>query len=330
MNGLTPTQQERLNRLKLLVTYRVDEYSEQTEDLSDSDINFGDLDAELNDAARKVLTSVHREEAFRAAIKADQYVGGVVDSSRDCVTVPLPEDYLRFVQLKISGYKTPVNGLIPDNSSAYRLQQHSLHRGTNEKPKGFRVPYFDSTYTAGVVPEGVMLCTIKTAPANSEYIGVGDKLTFNGDLYPDEGSPLTNVESTVKDADDPDYIWVQAESDVQAPWYTAGNVLEANNGSWELVVKYVAGDTYTRPSHKDAIEVYPKSEGVVEQFVYVPELKSYDMPKSLEDPLVWYATYRMLLINERFEGAQLAENEFVKSLSFINTGRKGEENEQSR
>jgi hypothetical protein len=49
--------------------------------------------------------------------------------------IPLPEDYLRFVRLKMAGWERPVTELITIESPEYLLQKNTVLRGGVAKPK---------------------------------------------------------------------------------------------------------------------------------------------------------------------------------------------------
>lgn len=68
----------------------------------------------------------------------------------DVYLVPLPVDFLRFLNIKLSTWSTPVSELIPEEDPKYRNQKNQRWtRGTELKPKAALVSFSD--YDAGEV-----------------------------------------------------------------------------------------------------------------------------------------------------------------------------------
>ena len=310
--ALTQAQKNRLDYLKKLVALRVDEYSESPDNIGEDDVNFGDFEYELDQSARKILTTVDRYYAIQSAKKA-KYITAKEDTSKKCLTIPLPEDYLRFVSLNVSGWKTPCTNVISDSTKAYRMQQYDMRRGTVEQPKTFLVPYFEESYEAETVAVGKAYCTISTEPATDETIDKDTAWTSN------DGVPATG---TIDDVEDPDFVVVNISSNA----VVVGSILTPDNAdSWRLTVKYIAGETVHRPSFNLALEAYPVADKSIDSLIYVPALKSYEMPEELEDALVWYTIYRVLVISGRFESAKGANIEYQNTIIQLNKGFKGED-----
>lgn len=312
--GYSEADQKKLNKLKTLVSLRVDEYSEQADEIGDNDINLGDIAFELDNSAREVLSAVERDSGFRAARDITDY-SAVIAGNHEGGRVPLPDDYLRFTSMKMQNWSLPVNQLISDQSRAYRQQQYEYRRGTPEQPKAFLVPMREAAYEAGVVPNLTVLCTVKTEPVDQKYISVGAAVTITHNTG--------TVAGTIEDLSDPDYIHVSIDSlpgDLEV-----GDVVDSDSDNWQLTVKYIPGQTFTRPGFKQAIEFWPNKSGdEIESLLYIPYLKAVEMPEELEDALVWYTAYKVLAIAERFESAKMVYQQYQQAVINVNKGFKGE------
>jgi hypothetical protein len=306
--SLTTEQQAQLDYLKQLVALRVDEYSESASNIGDDDINYGDIEFELDKSARKVLTSVDRFTILDSSVR-DTTLSPVDTDDGYGSILALPADFLRFVSLKYSEWNRNVTGLISDDTSAYQQQQFSMRRGRNDKPKAFIVPYHEAQ--SGVVPTGFILVEVTEASAPND---LGD--TF-ANVDPDS-FVLTDLNGPIEN-----HFWAYVTAGAPAVGETFTEV-DAPTVIREVIVRYTAGQSFNSDSSNKAIESYPK--GTSPALTYVPALKSYDMPENLEDALVWHTVYRVLVIAGRNDSAGLAFQEYQKVLVEINNGFKGEEN----
>ena len=133
--SLTQEQQEKLDDLILWVTSRVDELmpTGQTQEAPT-----GYIDKELDTAATELLRAIRPELAYLAVKNGTGITPQAEDQS---LIIPCPADYLRFIRVRIDGWKRPVDQLISPNSSVYRAQSYKLGVGDIHKPIAALIPF---------------------------------------------------------------------------------------------------------------------------------------------------------------------------------------------
>jgi hypothetical protein len=310
--GLTQDQQKRLDYLKMLVSVRVEEYFEAPAE-DNTAIPFGDIEYELNQAARYVMRQVPRNISFFGS-EAYDYGVAIELPDREGAIIPLPNDYLRFTRFKMAKWAFPANEYMSDVSSAYKQQQFKMRRGTNQKPAVFLVPYAKQ-YQAG------------TAPAILGVKKEGEGSPAAGDSLQDAGITVATIINT----EDPDFVYIALAS---GSTYTPvpGNTLihpESGTGGvdgYQITIRYLEGNTiYRQSASRQALEVYPYGDGQIETFDYVPYLKSHALPEEFEDILIWRATSSVLTTMRRYNDAEAALQQMAISQNAISTGMYGEE-----
>jgi hypothetical protein len=303
--SLTDQQQDRLDRLKMLVTIRVDEFR-GTSETNDTAVPSGDVEYELTQSAKAVTAKVPRNVSFFAT--SGYHYDIVSETSNNGAIIPLPSDYCRFTRFKMKGWDLPVNEYYSDDSTAYRQQQYEMRRGTVEKPAVFLIPY-TKKFKAGTAPDILAK-------------------QISGKAIPHTGDTLEKSDDAamILDIDDPDYIHLKAKSGYTAE---AGDVLTCKEDSeiiYELSVEYLAGDTYYRQSEaRQALEVYPYGKGEIEEQLYVPYMKPWEVPTIFEDLLVWHATSSVLGVMRRPNDAKLALERMLMAQNDISGGLYGQE-----
>lgn len=271
---MTQAQTDRLTYLKTMVSARVDEYLEDAGQPTTIDLNFGDVEFELRQATRFVLSNIDRATSFIVS-REYAYATHLADASKDQAVIPLPDDYLRFVRLRLSGWNTDVNTLRSDADPLYPMQQFRLSRGTAQKPIAFQVPYH-STYAGGIV--GALQLYATVPDADKANVQVGDGIVG-----------IAPIGATVIDASDPDYVVLGCPSQAAHDAIDVNDTFTVNSGQeteYVLTIAYKEGQAFTRKPHGQAIEAYPAGTGV-ESLIYVPQTQAYDLPVELEDVLIW-------------------------------------------
>jgi hypothetical protein len=133
--SLTQQQQQQLDYLKDWVTSRVDELmpSGQTQTAP-----VGYLEKEIDNATHYLLRIIRVELAYLVGKQGSSTP--VVDDG-DSLIIPCPTDYLRFVRLKVQGWKRPTDQLLAPNSAVYQNQGNSFLAGDPNRPVAALVPY---------------------------------------------------------------------------------------------------------------------------------------------------------------------------------------------
>lgn len=139
--SLSNQQKNRLNKLITLVTLRVDEYTKNL-DQPVPEVPVGDVEHELNEAAKSILRRVSRLSGF-ASTKRQTNVSLLPLTERGGTAIPLADDFLRFVSLKMKGWKRAASDFVSDTSRIYQQQIYAQRRGTQEKPVVAMVPFLE-------------------------------------------------------------------------------------------------------------------------------------------------------------------------------------------
>lgn len=131
-----------MNKLKGLVLLRIDEYSEDFA-LNEGDFPIADVEAELTESAKAVSRIAPREVMTLSSKAASSGQDGLTIHSPENrgTIIELPEDYLRFLSLKMKGWKRVATNTYPDTSILYEHQVYEKRRGTSNNPMVFTVPH---------------------------------------------------------------------------------------------------------------------------------------------------------------------------------------------
>jgi hypothetical protein len=141
--------------IKQWVEARIDEVLPRDPDgsvsvLIESPANF--IDEELDPSALHILYHAPREALFRVSVSDKKhhktgerdYATRVITNDDGSGKIVLPTRFLRFVSMKLSDWKRPVESLLSQDDPNYKLQFNEFQRGTIYKPVGVLVPF--STY----------------------------------------------------------------------------------------------------------------------------------------------------------------------------------------
>ena len=437
MAYLTREQIERRTRLEQLVSIRTDEYLEKLEGEERPEAPAGDIAHELKEAAKDVLMRLDRVAVLSAA---ENVTNADVINTDISTIVPLPDDYLRFLRIKLDSWKRNVTFFYDDDSPKYAQQTYAMRRGTKSKPMAFMVPQID-TYTAtyketkvslieisvsaNVNPElkidpsgwqggtNLSTLTIDGVPyqiggfqgsvslsaadaattikeqlndenlslvSASGYDSLPSTLSASvssgtvtvtrtnstdfrdftyeldqrydseiggtvsridgfagvpkpGDILQSEGVNVAEVNSATEvfDEDDDSISKIVIDITVTDPSaVNTGSIITEENDKYDLTIDQLKGDTFTKkPLSKRSIECYPQSTAV-DNLVYVPTMRSYELPTEFEDALVWNATGRVLIILRQTNLASLAFQQFSTAIAILNQGNDGERNTEQR
>ena len=215
---LTSEDTQQLNYLIEWVNARVDELlpNGQTPEAP-----IGYIEEELDNSALYILRTINKQIGYSACKTADASALTVTDNpDNDTTLVGCPEDYVRFMRIRMAGWKRAIDQLISVDSNRYRQQSNRFLQGNTHKPTAFLVP-------SGTAASGM------------------------------------------------------------------------------------------------AIEVSPGGE--VTEFIYVPRLRAFQMPKDLQDPMIWLTAARTLTILRQGTLAQSAMYNMQLSMSQLRVGMYGEE-----
>lgn len=133
--SLSQEEQDKLDYLINWVTARVDELM-PTGQTTNAPV--GNIDKELEKAAVYLLRMIRIELAYLVAKPAN--IADTQESDNSLI-IPCPEDYLRFIRVKLTGWKRPVDQLHASNSPVYTNQSNEFMAADPHKPAAALVPH---------------------------------------------------------------------------------------------------------------------------------------------------------------------------------------------
>lgn len=78
-------------------------------------------------------------------------------------------------------------------------------------------------------------------------------------------------------------------------------------------------------SSQQALEAYPAGDDSIEELIYIPFLKPYELPVELEDAVIWKTVSALLTIMRETDLAKNAMAQMLTNLNALNMGMLGEE-----
>lgn len=258
----------------------------------------------LQNAPEQLLFSVmvndlkhfHTTNSYDSVIDIDTRI--VIDSKL-IVTVVLPDNFLRFVRVKLNSWTRPVEALLRKDDPKYAQLFNKYNFGDWRRPYAALVPF--SSYSSD--PNETLKRTIdQTLTASQTLSGL-----YNGQT-PSGGSALTTGDIIVltgqTDKDENGVYVVQASG---APQKVDNNTTTVNcKRALHLFRAKTASDT-------------------LEELFYIPSLKAEEMPDELIDALVDETAYRVFRTMGRdfVEMANISKQN-VSNLLGVKVGLKGE------
>lgn len=245
------------------------------------------IEDEINDAALWVLSEGEIDFLLEAQVSdlkhfhaspygetvIDQDTRVIIDTSTLVATVVLPDNFLRFVSIQLSGWKRPLTQLMGVRDPKYRQQNGNKYTSGNfDKPQGALVP-FTETYEAGEQTKFTLEQTLSQAqtltalyngqtPAGGTVLSTGDLIALTAQTDLDEnGIYLVNASG--------------------APTKLSNDTTFRNKRmALELFrAKTITDDLSTGKAH----------------FSYIPELLPEEMPDSTLPALIDYCAYRVMM-----------------------------------
>jgi len=167
--AITAEQQAKLDRLINLVTLRIDEYTEDI-DGEAPEAPIGDIPSELGVSAKAILHLLPRFSLFSLSKKADAVVLVQPTAEERGTIVPLPDDYVRFISIRMAGWHYPVTSVIREDDDMIKKQAYEYLKTTNNSPFATLVPYTNASKKAlEVFPKSDTLQDLFYAPYYKVY-----------------------------------------------------------------------------------------------------------------------------------------------------------------
>lgn len=218
-------------------------------------------------------------------------------------TVTLPDNFFRFVRVKLSGWERPVSELISIDSPKYRLQFNQFRTWNYTNPGVALIPY--SGYAPGSygTNERTKRNVSQTLTANQTLSSL-----FNGET-PSGGSALSTN----------DVIILKGQTT-----YTENGIYRVNaSGSPTKLSDYLTAD-YPMPGW--ALECFKAKtdSDTLQELFYIPRLKAEELPDEFADALVDETAYRVLRSMSRLDEAQIARQSSIELINSMKVGLQGE------
>lgn len=134
--SLTTAQQTKLDHLVQWVSARVDELMPNAQ-TPDAPIPY--INEELDKSALYVLRSAKKQLVYAAAkVISTDAVSAMHDGK---LIVTCPADYVRFLRIKLKGWKRPADQIISVDANRYRQQSNKFLSGDDHKPVATLIPW---------------------------------------------------------------------------------------------------------------------------------------------------------------------------------------------
>jgi len=104
-------------------------------------INHDSIWTELEEASKTVLRKAPLQFVYPAAKDGTTGLNAAKVFANNKLTLPLPDDFIRFLRLQVDGWEIPVDDLLDVRSNQYRLQQNQFSKAQATAPLGVLVPY---------------------------------------------------------------------------------------------------------------------------------------------------------------------------------------------
>lgn len=216
----------------------------------------------------------------------------IVDSNKKA-TIPCPEDFLRFVALRLSSWKRDLKEVVDQNNPKYRFQEGNKYTsGSIDKPEGAMVSfgeYISAEETKWVIDHAFTTDqSVVDLDNDNGSISTGDVFTLSAQEDEEEnGTYLCNASSV-------------------EPTKLSDSITTVNSGT--------------------AIEVFRAGSvnDTITKFHYIPRMTVEEIPDDIIDPVIWHCAGRVLEFMGRMEESSAAMAKADALLGNLKLGIKGE------
>jgi hypothetical protein len=264
------------------------------------------IDDELDDSAEYILRNAPVALVFSTIRSDKKHFHGpsvenvdtrvIIDDNLKAV-VPVPADFLRFVSIKLSGWRRSLKELMDSRDPRYKFQEGNKYTsGSPDKPVGALVSF--------------------SAYSNDE------KAKYDIDQTLSQNQTLANLYN----AQTPSGGTILATGDIIA---LTGQTNDSENGIYLVKASGAPtklSDEVTTINRMMALELYRASTDLdeIDEFHYVPKLKAEEMPNELADALIWHCAGRVFSHLGDATSSDRAMKEADNLLMSLKTGLMGE------
>lgn len=225
----------------------------------------------------------------------------VIDSITKKSTIPCPDDFLRFVSMRLSGWSSDLKELSDPRDPSYRHQEYNSYTaGNTKKPTGYLVSF--TSYISAELTKWTITQTL----ASNETLSA----LFNGETPASAGATALATN---------DIIALTGQTDYNE------NGLYQVNASGEPT-KISDETTNNKINCNQAVEVYRAATNTdtISHFHYIPKLKAEEIPDELVDALIEHCAGRVFDYMQNTASAEASYRKANFLLGNMGSGLKGE------
>lgn len=243
----------------------------------------------------------HKEEDEDVVADVDTRI---VIGSDLVTTIVLPDNFFRFVHVKLTGWKRRVTQLLSVNDAKYRAQFNQFSSGNHIRPVAVLEQFNDYTDGTGATSDELTKRTI----TQTYTVNIALSTIYNGQDPNEQGALATG-----------NIVVLKGQTD-----YTQNGTYKVNESG--SPTKLTHNTTPYLP--KQALQCFKAkaSDDTLEELVYIPRLKAEQMPDEFADIIVDETAYRVLrtMGAERAQEAVAAKESATMLLNSMKIGLQGE------
>ncbi len=257
--------------------------------------------------------NITKSDGSKVAADTDQLKFIKTDLS---AIIPLPEDFLRFVSLKLSSSKKEITELLSSQDPQYRLQQNNPYTsGTRHKPVAALVSFTD--YADSSNYKNNSNSAINTNLLQRKYT-----VDANGNFTTNQ--TLSGLNNSLSGLATDDVIVLKGQTN---PRENGTYLVNASGSPTKLSKNFNtitdSGTIFaTGQVNNMAIEFFKANatSDTIEKFAYIPRLLAEEIPDGLVDPLCYHCAGRVL---ESMQRPQEAQAVYTKANTYLTVYKEG-------
>ena len=235
--------------------------------------------------------------------------------------IPLPEDFVRFVSLKLNSSKKEITELISSQDPQYRLQQNNPYTsGTRHKPVGALVSFTDYADSSNFKNNS-------NSAVNTNLLQRKYTIDANGNFTTNQ--TLSGLNNSFSGLATDDVIVLKGQTN---PRENGTYLVNASGSPTKLSKNFntitESGTVFaTGQVNNMAIEFFKANatSDTIEKFAYIPRLLAEEIPDGLIDPLCYHCAGRVLESLQRPTEAQFMYTKANSYLTIFKEGLIGQE-----
>tara|TARA_B100000287_G_scaffold74613_1_gene66447 strand:- start:2068 stop:3105 length:1038 start_codon:yes stop_codon:yes gene_type:complete len=245
--------------------------------------------------------------------------------SDNSVTIPVPEDFVRFVSLKFTGAKKRVTELLSSEDQEYRELQNNPYFGTRYKPKAALISFSEYDTDTDFIHNNI---TANSTGHSADKLLKKYTISTNSSSVPNVFSTnqvLTTLNNSHNDLTTNGRILLEGQTDGSENGIYVVNASGAPtkiSDNFNRTTTSALGLVATGTVQNTAIHYFSAASASdrMEHFHYIRRTKAQDMPDTLTDLLVYHCAGRVLESLQRPQEAQIMYQKANTYLTVYNDG----------